>query len=373
MIPFVDLRLVSRLVADAVTPRWQAALDGCEFVGGPTVQRLEGVLANACGTSNAVACANGTDALLLALQAAGVGPGDHVALPNLTFWATFEAVAQLGAIPVLIDVDPTDLQLDLGELRRAHDVHRFRHVVVVHLYGWASHALAEMRTFCRERDIFLLEDAAQAMGVRVSGQPVLAGATAATLSFYPAKVIGGCMDGGAVLTSDATFAARVRSLANHGRAEHYAYSHVGWNSRMSGLQAHYLLEMMTHADVIVAERRRLVTAYRAAFEDGPLAATMRGAPSGVDENGYLVVLECVGSADDLVPAFGRHQIGVGRTYPQTMDAQVPARGRFVAVSDLVTSRDFVRQVLNLPLYFGMNDQQLERVVAVARELVREGT
>src|SRR5262245_46039771 len=196
MIPFIDLHPMTRLVADAVAPRWAHVLESCELVGGAGVQQLERELARYCGTRAAVACANGTDALLLALQAAGVKPGMHVALPNLTFWATFEAVAQLGAIPVLIDISPDDLQLDLGELQRAHERFRFQHAILVHLYGWASSQLSEIRTFSAGRDIRLIEDAAQAIGVVAGGRPLLADATLATLSFYPAKVIGGCMDGG---------------------------------------------------------------------------------------------------------------------------------------------------------------------------------
>lgn len=367
MIPFIDLHPVTRLVADAVTPRWAGVLDRCEFVGGAGVQQLEAELARYCGTRTAIACGNGTSALLLALQAAGVQPGMHVALPDLTFWATYEAVAQLGAIPVLIDIS-TDLQLDLRELRRAHDRYRFRHAIAVHLYGWASGALPEIRTFCADRGICLVEDAAQALGVELDGQPVLAGATLATLSFYPAKVIGGCMDGGAVVTGDEALARTVRSLADHGRSAHYSHQHVGWNSRMSGLQAHYLLEVMKHAGEIVAARRRLVAHYRAQWSG--VAGRLCGPPDRIAENGYLLVVECERPADAYLDAFHQRAIGVRRIYPETIDQQPPARGRFVAVSELARSRAFVQRVLNLPLYFGMPEHAVGEVVQAAREILR---
>ncbi len=368
MIPFIDLHPVTRLVADAVAPRWAGVLDRCEFVGGAGVQQLEAELARYCGTRTAIACGNGTDALRLALQAAGVEPGMHVALPNLTFWATYEAVAQLGAIPVLIDISPDDLQLDLGELQRAHDRYRFRHAIAVHLYGWASSALSEIRTFCAGRGICLIEDAAQAIGVELDGRPVLAGAALATLSFYPAKVIGGCMDGGAVVTGDTALADTVRSLANHGRSAHYAHQRVGWNSRMSGLQADYLLEVMKHAGEIVAARRRLVGRYRAAWSGA--AGRLRGPSDRIAENGYLLVVECERPADAYLDAFAQRAIGVRRTYPETLDQQPPARGRFVAVSELARSRAFVQRVLNLPLYFGLPEQAVGEVVQAAREILR---
>jgi len=367
MLPFIDLQPVTQLVAGAARAAWDGVLERCEFVGGAGVQQLERTIAAYCGAPHAVACASGTDALVLALQAAGVTPGMHVALPNLTFWATFEAVAQLGAIPVLIDISPDDLQLDLDELRRAHETYRFGHAIVVHLYGWASNALRALRTFCREHEVCLIEDAAQAAGVELDGAPLLADAAVATLSFYPAKVIGGCMDGGAVMTGDAALAQRVRSLGNHGRATHYSYHHVGWSSRMAGLQAHYLLAVMQHADQIVADRRRLVAAYRAQL--GGLAATLHGPGPGITENGYLLVLACDAPAEPIAAAFRARGIAVARTYPETIDAQAPARGRFVAVSALARSRAHVERVLNLPLYYGLPAHDLAAIVSAAREIV----
>lgn len=366
--PFIDLRPVTRLVAEAAHRRWIGVLERCELVGGPGVEALERKLAAYCGTTTAVACASGTDALVLALQAAGVRPGMHVALPNLTFWATFEAVVQLGAIPVLIDISPDDLQLDLEELSRAHQAYRFRHAIVVHLYGWASNVLAELRAFCQQHEICLVEDAAQAAGVVLDGGPLLAEAEIATLSFYPAKVIGGCMDGGAVVTSDAALAETVRSLGNHGRASHYSYRHVGWSSRMAGLQAHYLLEVLPHAEAIVADRRRQVAQYRAQL-DG-ICATLHGPGARITENGYLLVLACDQPAEPYVAQFRARGIAVARTYPETIDEQAPARGRFVAVSALARSRAFVHRVLNLPLYYGMPDDALGAVISAAREILR---
>jgi UDP-2-acetamido-2-deoxy-ribo-hexuluronate aminotransferase len=368
MIPFIDLHPVSRLVADAVAARWAGVVERCEFVGGAGVQELEAEIARFCATRTAIACSNGSDALVLALQAAGVQAGMHVALPNLTFWATFEAVVQLGAIPVLIDISPDDLQLDLDELRRAHARYRFRHAILVHLYGWASAALLAIRAFCADHDVCLIEDAAQAIGVELAGQPVLAGAAIATLSFYPAKVIGGCMDGGAVVTGDGDLARTVRSLANHGRSAHYSYQRVGWNSRMGGLQAHYLLEMMKHAGAILAARRRLVAAYRAQWTD--IAGRLRGPSSEIAENGYLLVVECERPADGCVAAFEQRAIGVARTYPETIDQQAPARGRFVAAGELGRSRAFAQRVLNLPLYFGLSEHAVAEVAGAARHILR---
>ena len=289
-VPFIQLKPTAQRLRASVLPAWERAYDACEFVGGPSVARLEAELAARLHVKNALACANGTDAILIALQAGGVGPGTRVAMPNLTFWATYEAAAQLGATPVLIDTDET-LQMSYAEFTAAWEKHRFEAAVLVHLMGWATPELARFRAFCRERKILLVEDGAQSFGVEVAGRPVFAGAQISTLSFYPAKVIGGCMDGGAILTDDPVLAATAKTLCNHGRAAHYSYSHVGWNSRMGGMQAIYLLEFLAAFDEILADRRRTEARYLEAAA-GWSGVTVHRAPDGVRGNAYLSVLTC---------------------------------------------------------------------------------
>jgi dTDP-4-amino-4,6-dideoxygalactose transaminase len=369
VIPFIDLRPVTGLVKQPVLARWEAALDACELVGGPTVAALERALCAELGVAHTIACASGTSALVLALQAAGVGRGDLVALPNLTFWATFEAVAQLGATAVLIDIDPDDLQMSLPDLAAAFERFRFRHAVHVHLYGWASARLHELRAFCRERAVTLVEDGAQSFGVTVAGEPIFAGAELGVLSFYPAKVIGSCMDSGAVLTRSAAHAERIRSLANHGRAGHYSYAHLGWSSRMSAASAGFLAELLPHAPAILAERRALAARYREAARAWK-GVRAHGAPAGVVENGYLNVLECAAPvAARLEEELAARGVAARRTYPETMDEQPPAAGHFVAAGELPRSRAFVRRVLNLPLYYGLPAEHERAILAAAAALL----
>jgi dTDP-4-amino-4,6-dideoxygalactose transaminase len=362
-VPFIDLsRLVARVRGD-VLAAWTECLDAGAFVGGPGVTALEAKLGAALGVPRVVACANGTDALLVALQAAGVRRGMKVALPNLTFWATFEAVAQLGAVPVLIDVDPDDLQMSLDELRSAHDAHRIDAVVFVHLYGWTSARLPELRSFCKERGITLVEDGAQCFGVEAFGEPVLAGAESATLSFYPAKVVGGAMDGGAVTLQAEEREKTVRSLCNHGRADHYSYAHVGWNSRMGGLQAAFLARVLDELPAILRSRREAAAFYRERLREGA-RIRVYGPPRGVVENGYLNVLTVEGrSGASVVEALKAAGIGAARTYPETLDAQPPARAAgAIAHGELSFSRRFCESVVNLPLFFGIREDEREAAV-----------
>ncbi len=364
-VPFIDLtRLVARVRED-VLPAWTECLDKCEFVGGPRVGALEKKLAGVLGAPRVVSCANGTDALLIGLQALGIKPGSKVALPNLTFWATFEAIAQLGAVPVLVDVDPDDLQVSLTELRAAHEKHRFDAAIFVHLFGWTSARLAEIRAFCKERGIGLLEDGAQCFGVEVGGEPVLAQASVATLSFYPAKVVGGAMDGGAITLQTEAQEALVRSFCNHGRSDHYSYAHVGWNSRMGGIQAAFISRVLDELPAILSSRREAAEFYRARLTSGDKRVKVYGPPAGVLENGYLNVVTVEGKKGaELVDALKKAGIGAARTYPETMDVQPPVRKTgAIAHGDLTVSKRFCESVVNLPLFYGIREDERETAAA----------
>ncbi len=369
-VPFIDLsRLVSRIRED-VLPAWTECLDKCEFVGGPRVATLEKKLATTLGVPHVVSCANGTDAVLVALQAVGVKRGMKVALPNLTFWATFEAVAQLGAIPVLVDVNETDLQLDLDQLKSAYDAHRFDAVIMVHLYGWTSARLGEIRAFCKERKLPLVEDGAQCFGVETCGEPVLAASQIATLSFYPAKVVGGAMDGGAVTMASAEHEKFVRSICNHGRSDHYSYAHVGWNSRMGGINAAFLNRVMDEVPAIMESRRKGAAFYRARLADQK-KIRVYGPPDGVVENGYLNVLTVEGKkGQEVVDALKKAGIGAARTYPETMDAQPPAKDAGTIVhGDMKVSRAMCERVVNLPLFYGIREDECEQAVRALLEVI----
>lgn len=367
-VPFIDLKRLLPLV-DGVTSDWSTSLAACEFVGGPRVATLEGRLNEALGVSHSVACANGTDALLIALQVAGVKRGHKVALPNLTFWATYEAIALLGATPVLVDVDADDLQLSLPQLEAAHATHKLDAVLLVHLFGWTSSQLVAIREFCKRQSLPLVEDGAQCFGVVHSGAPLLKDARYSTLSFYPAKVIGGAMDGGAMLFAEKADADKARSLANHGRSQHYSYAYVGWNSRMGALQAAFLNRLVAHHQQIVEDRRRANQVYRELLAGVP-GIRVYGPPKGVEENGYLCVLT-LDQADPGEIAKKLNALGVGtaRTYPETMDVQPPATDA-IRVGDLQVSKRFCASVLNLPLFFGITRSEQEHCVSSLRDALK---
>ncbi len=369
-VPFIDLSRLTRSMKSDVLADWDAVFEKTEFVGGPRVAELERALCAALGVNKSIACANGTDAVLIGLQALGVKAGMKVALPNMTFWATYEGIAQLGATPVLIDIDADDLQMSYSEFVKAYDAYRFDAAILVHLFGWSSRHLKEFRTFCAERGVGLLEDGAQCFGVRVDGAPVLAGSTVGTTSFYPAKVVGGCVDGGAIFADNEAREKLIRSLCNHGRSSHYSYDRVGWNSRMGGLQAAFLNRMVARSEEIVADRRRAAEWYRKRLAGTP-HLRIYGPPAGHSENGYLAVFTVDDSVDvnavtDKLKARG---IGFGRTYPETMDSQPPAVDA-IKFGNLENSKRFCKSALNLPLFFGITEAELEACASALESILK---
>lgn len=358
-VKFIDLTPTVALVEEQSYETWREVLASKGFIHGKHTAEVERKLAERLGARHAICCANGTDALVMGLMAAGVGKDDWVAVPNLTFWASAEAPAVLGCNIVLIDVGP-DLHMDAEALAAAAEAHPLKACILPNLFGWAATGRGVIRALCQARGIALIEDDAQAFGVEAGGASIFADAQIATLSFYPAKVIGGCMDGGAVLTNDDDLAKRLRSIANHGRAEHYSYAHVGMNSRMAELNAVYLSRLMDHADTLLDGRRAAFAAYKARLSDVP-GLTFHDVPAGQTGNGYLTMLTHERfSGDEMVAKLKERGIFCGRVYPETMDMQPPAAG-WTRFGTLERSRALCRHLFSLPLYYGIPAEAVSHV------------
>jgi len=352
-VPFIDLSRIVQRVRGKVLSEWQTVLDQMEFVSPPRVTTLEESINSTLGTKYTFCCANGTDAITLALQAAGIDKRCKVGVPNLTFWASYEAIVSVGATPVLLDINAEDLQLSLQELQNAHDTFKLDAIVFPHLFGFASTQLRDIRNFCRSHQIKVIEDGAQCFGVSVNGEGVLADAEIGTLSFYPAKVIGGCMDGGAVVGSNGEMVALARKLGNHGRSSHYSYSHVGWNSRMGGLQAAFISEVLKISSEILESRRSALNLYNELYQGTPRIheqVELVMPAEGIVGNGYLSVFRLrERQADPLKDKLQGRGIGCGRTYPETI-SQRSCCSNDLRASDLAVSQSTCKRLLNLPLF-----------------------
>src|SRR5689334_6699516 len=269
-IPFIDVAAQRRRLGRAVDDAVARVLAHCQFVQGPEVRALEAELAAFCGARHAIACASGTDALLLALMAWGIGPGDAVICPNFTFCATAEMVALLGATPVFADVQAESFNLDPDSLRQAVATAKClglkpRAVIPVDLFGLPADHDA-IASIAAEHGLAVLDDAAQAFGATYRGRKLGALATAAATSFFPAKPLGCYGDGGAVFTDDDALAARIKSLRVHGEnaGDKYDALHIGITGRLDTIQAAVLIEKLkVFADEIVARQ-----AVAARYADG---------------------------------------------------------------------------------------------------------
>lgn len=344
--------------------KFHAMTLGAQFIGGSEVVNLERLLQTHLDVPYAVTCANGTDALQLALRAVGVGEGDVVLVPNLTFWATFEAVVNVGARPATVDADLRDGGVCIEAFGQAIRATKPKAALVAHLYGWGSAQLSELRALCQKQGVILVEDSAQAFGSQYNGESIFKGAYISTTSFYPAKVLGAAGDGGAVFCNDQALSDKIRQLGNHGRTAHYGYGEVGWNSRLDSLQAAFLSLSLDYIDARITSRLEAVRYYREHLPS--TGVQLMNAPESFSENGYCNVclvpdLEQKGRIEARLKAEG---IGFANIYPSVMSSQPAATPYLVQHFGGQAAEQLCATVLNLPLFPYMTEVELRRVVDV---------
>ena len=358
----VDLKAQLERIRPEVDAAVARVLDSTRFIGGDECALLEQEFAAYCGAAHACGVANGTDALILALRAYGVGPGDEVVTVANTFIATGEAILLNGARPVFVDVDEHTFTMDPGLLERAISP-RTKVILPVHLYGHPADMTAICEIACRH-GLPVLEDAAQAHGA--SWRDTRAGhlGHAACFSFYPGKNLGAFGDAGMVTSGDAKWLGLVRQMANHGAGENrYDNVVLGTNSRLDALQAAILRVKLRHLDAWNEERRERVGAYDQALADLPGLVLPRE-KSGARSAWHLYTIR-VAERDALREHLAAKGIATAVHYPRPIHLQpamAPAGGK---AGDLPVSERLSREVLSLPLY---PELPLESVKGIAHEV-----
>jgi dTDP-4-amino-4,6-dideoxygalactose transaminase len=367
-VPFMDLRHVNAGVADLVLADVADTIADGAFVEGPAIARFERLFADYCGVREAVAVASGLDALRLALIALGVGAGDEVIVPAETFIATFEAVSQSGATPVVVDVTEGDYTIDSDQVE-ARIGPRTRAVVPVHMYGQMAD-MRRMRAVAEGRGLHLIEDACQAHGAVRDGLRAGGAGDAAAFSFYPSKNLGAMGDAGALTTNDGGVAEAVRSLRSHGQSTKGVSVYQGYTARMDTLQAAVLGHKLPLLDGWNDDRRAAAGYYGAALE-GVGDVRPLPVPEGSDPVWYLYPLRTA-SAERMQGFLSEHGIGTGRHYPQPPHLSAAysplghARGSFPVAEALSD------QLVSLPVFPGITEAQLARVVDGVKEYFRDG-
>jgi len=365
-VPFIDIKRFESGFLDEWNEKVKSMSSVAQFIGGTEVTELETELSQWTGTKYALACANGTDAIQIALRAVGVGRGDRVIVPDSTFWATFESVVNVGADPYTVDTNPNDLQMDFQVFKEAIEKVKPKAAIIVHLYGWGTADIESYRKLCKEKNIPLIEDGAQCFGVKYKGDPIYKDALISTTSFYPAKVLGAAGDGGAVFTNDEEISILARRLANHGRTSHYEHGIVGWNSRLDSLQAAFLRISLKHLKARIDSRRKSQEFF---YQELPkLGINAIHPPTNFEENGYCnVTLVDPVERPKIEAVLKEKGIGFGNIYPGAMSDQPGAKPHLIErFGKDQNARRIASSVLNFPLFAYMTNAELEEVISAIK-------
>ena len=368
-VPLLDLQLQYASIRDEVLAAVTRVCDSQQFIMGPEVDALERELAAAIGVPHAIAVSSGTDALLVALMALGIGQGDEVITPTFSFFATAGSVARLGARPVFVDVDPVTLMLDAAGVAAAITP-RTRAIIPVHLFGLCAD-MDPIVELAARHEISIVEDAAQAIGATYRDRPAGALGTVACFSFFPTKNLGGAGDGGLVTTRDDAMAARVRLLRNHGAEPKYYHREIGGNFRLDALQAAVLRVKLPHLKEWNDRRRANAARYRELFEQAGLASRLGlpTEPAGRTHVYHQYVIRVPGR-DDVRTQLAARGVGSEVYYPVPFHRQealikfVESGARF-PVADAAAA-----DVLALPIYPELTAVQQQHVVASIAEVLR---
>ena len=364
-IRLVDLRAQYAAVKDELDTAIREVVEQGVFIGGEAHDMFSRAFADYCGSAHCVPCANGTDALELALQAHGIGRGQDVIIPAFSFVATMEAVSNAGAAPVLCDIEPNYFSIDTDKLESLV-TSRTRAIMPVHLYGQMANMDA-IKDVARRNGLAIIEDAAQAHGATWREKRAGSFGDAGCFSFYPGKNLGAYGDAGAIVTADPIVAERMRKLANHGRLSKYEHDIVGRNSRMDTLQAAVLAVKLRHLDAWNARRRALAAAYAAQLAGiGEITCPAVRPEAGPVWHLYVIRVHG-GMRDALRAALDVAGIETGIHYPVALN-RLSATTRQLGIRvNCPEAERAAAEVLSLPLYPEMTEAMVGEVAGVIRQ------
>jgi dTDP-4-amino-4,6-dideoxygalactose transaminase len=353
-LPLVDVKAQYAPLLRELRARLEGVLDSGQFILGPQVEGFEQEAAEFLDVERTVGVANGTDAIVLVLDALGIGPGDEVICPAYTFFATAESIARVGATPVFVEIDPVTLNLDPADVAE-RVTPRTKAILAVHLYGRPA-AVDDL-----PEGVPVVEDAAQAFGAAQQGRRVGALGIAATFSFFPTKNLFGLGDGGLVATRDPELADRVRLLRFHGSRDKETFEAIGYNSRLDELQAAALRLFLPRVDEWNAERRSAAARY-GELGLGEICELPQDEPGHV----YHVYAVRVPQRERVARALRESDIGYAAYYSTPLHLQPAFRGLGYEEGSLPETERAAREILALPMWPGITAEQQEQVVECIR-------
>jgi dTDP-4-amino-4,6-dideoxygalactose transaminase len=341
----------------------ERVIDSGRFLHGPEVGELERTVNEVCGTAHAIGCASGSDALLLALMAIDIEPGDEVIVPSFTFFATASAVSRLGAEPVFVDIDPLTYNMDPASLEQSI-TSRTRAIIPVHLFGQCA-AMDKICEIANRHDLVVIEDAAQAIGAAWDDRPAGAWGQMGCLSFYPTKNLGGMGDGGMLVCQDEALASKIRLLASHGMQPRYYHKLVGINSRLDTIQAAILGVKMAHLESYAQARGTHAQRYKELFEASRMTdivqLPLKHPKSKHVWNQYGIRVP-YGRRDALKAHLQAQGIGCEIYYPVPLHMQECFSDLGYSVGCLPHTEAAAREILHLPVYPELTEGEQEAVV-----------
>ncbi len=377
-VPLLDLKPQYQTLKPELDAALAKVAESQYFILGPEVESFERAIASYCGVEHAIGVSSGTDALIVAMMAMGIGEGDEVITTPYTFFGTIGSIVRLGAKPVFVDIEPGSFNIDASRIEAAI-TERTRVIAPVHLFG----QMAEMdtiRALAREHDLLIIEDTAQAIGASQQGKTACSIGHMGCLSFFPTKNLGGFGDGGMVVTDDEDYANIARQLRNHGMEPKYFHSRVGGNFRLDALQAAVLNVKLPHLDTWHEGRRQNATLYRRLFAEAGLDRSIDDLLSGTLNGGYVLPNECPGNQhiynqfviyaehrDALMAHLKTHQVGCEIYYPLSLHQQECFRMLGYSKGDFPHSERAAANSLALPIYPDLSPEMIHRVVEVISE------
>lgn len=361
-VPFIDLVAQHKTIEREVMEAVGRVFSNQAFILGEEVALLETEIAGYCDSHEAIGCASGTDALILALMALGIGPGDEVITSPFTFFATASSIVRVGATPVFVDIEPAGFNLDPAAVEAAVTP-RTKAIMPVHIFGQVAEMEPILRTAARH-GLAVIEDACQAIGAEYHGRRAGVLGTIGCFSFFPTKNLGGAGDGGILTTDDAELARRMRRLRVHGDSGGYNHQEVGLNSRLDALQAAVLRVKLRHLDAWTAARQQNAARYAEQFAASGLSGPLTP-PAILPERRHVFnqyVTRAPGRRDAVLGSLKSQQIGAAVYYPIPLHLQKCFENLGYRAGDLPQSELACREVLALPIYSELPSAHQDRVI-----------
>jgi dTDP-4-amino-4,6-dideoxygalactose transaminase len=372
-IQMVDLKGQYEAIKDQVNASIQEVIDTTTFINGPEVHAFQKNLEEYLGVKHVIPCANGTDALQIAMMGLDLKPGDEVITADFTFAATVEVIALLHLTPVLVDVNPYNFNIDTDAIRKAITP-KTKAIVPVHLFGQVAN-MAEIMAIAEEHNLYVIEDNAQGIGanyLQADGSKAKTGTIGhvGTTSFFPSKNLGCYGDGGAIFTNDDALAHTLRGIVNHGMYERYHHDVVGVNSRLDSMQAAVLRAKLPLLDSYNNARRDAARKYTAAFAGQKNIIT----PMVCDScdchvfHQYTLVIKNA-NRDELVKHLQANDIPCGVYYPIPLHSQKAYKDDRYNEADFPVTNQLVKECISLPMHTELDDEQIKFITSAIIEFV----